>query len=89
MRPKRFATDRATTRSVQRHALKWLSDNEGYQPEAVVTLQPTSPFRSADHIVAMAMDHTTIWTSLCYKPKIAVIQSKAATTLASKTCCGE
>ena len=50
MRPKRLATDQATTRSVQRHALKWLSDNEGYQPEAVVTLQPTSPFRQAVHI---------------------------------------
>jgi CMP-N,N'-diacetyllegionaminic acid synthase len=50
MRPKQFATDQATTRSVQRHALRWLKDKEGYQPDAVVTLQPTSPFRSADHI---------------------------------------
>lgn len=50
LRPKYLATDQASTRSVQRHALRWLRDNEGYTPEAVVTLQPTSPFRRAKHI---------------------------------------
>lgn len=49
-RPESLATDYATTLSVQRHALGWLSTNEGYMPEAMVTLQPTSPFRMAQHV---------------------------------------
>lgn len=50
MRPDSLATDEATTRSVQQHCLRWLESNEGYVPEAVVTLQPTSPLRKARHI---------------------------------------
>jgi len=49
-RPKSLATDTASTRSVQIHALEWLQQNEGKMPDAVVTLQPTSPLRNAFHI---------------------------------------
>jgi CMP-N-acetylneuraminic acid synthetase len=49
-RPKALATDGASTRSVQRHALRWLKRHEGEMPEAVVTLQPTSPLRTWRHI---------------------------------------
>ena len=49
-RPEALATDEASTRSVQVHALNWLSDNEGQIPEALVTLQPTSPLRNSIHI---------------------------------------
>ena len=50
MRPESLATDEASTRSVQQHSLQWLERNEGYVPDAVVTLQPTSPLREAYHI---------------------------------------
>jgi len=49
-RPKSLATDTASTRSVQVHALKWLHDDEGTMPEVMVTLQPTSPLRNSMHI---------------------------------------
>jgi N-acylneuraminate cytidylyltransferase/CMP-N,N'-diacetyllegionaminic acid synthase len=32
------------------HALEWLETNEGYRPETVLCLQPTSPLRTADDI---------------------------------------
>ena len=50
MRPGHLATDEASTRSVQRHLLGWLAEQEGYVPGVVVTLQPTSPLRRAEHI---------------------------------------
>ena len=34
------------------HAVNWLSVNEKYQPDYVMCLQPTSPFRTADDIDA-------------------------------------
>lgn len=49
-RPKSLATDTASTRSVQVHSLEWLESDEGTMPEVMVTLQPTSPFRSSTHI---------------------------------------
>ena len=45
MRPAEFAEDRTTDLPVFEHALKWLSENEGYQPDVVVQLRPTSPIR--------------------------------------------
>jgi CMP-N-acetylneuraminic acid synthetase len=35
---------------VFQHALDWLAENESYQPEIVVQLRPTSPFRRVWHI---------------------------------------
>ena len=32
------------------HALEWLENNEGYIPDALVLLQPTSPLRTGKHI---------------------------------------
>ena len=34
------------------HATEWLEEHEGYRPEYVVALQPTSPLRSADDITS-------------------------------------
>ena len=42
-RPRRLAGDRSPTLDAVRHALKKLADTEGYRPDAVVLLQPTSP----------------------------------------------
>lgn len=46
LRPKSLSGDTATTESAVLHALEWLNNNEGYQPENVFLLQATSPVRS-------------------------------------------
>jgi len=48
MRPPELAQDRTTDLPVFEHALKWLEDIEGYKPEIVVQLRPTSPIRPLD-----------------------------------------
>ena len=50
MRPSEFAQDRTPDLPVFEHALKWLEDNEGYKPEIVVQLRPTSPIRPTDMV---------------------------------------
>jgi YrbI family 3-deoxy-D-manno-octulosonate 8-phosphate phosphatase len=45
MRPKELAQDKTTDLPVFIHALDWLLHHEGYQPEVVVQLRPTSPIR--------------------------------------------
>ena len=52
MRPKELARDETPHLPVIQHAVQWLKDNEGYQPDIVLTLQPTSPLRSAADIAA-------------------------------------
>ncbi|MBP1637946.1 MAG: acylneuraminate cytidylyltransferase family protein [Bacteroidetes bacterium] len=46
MRPDEFAQDMSTDFEVYYHALNWLKENEGYVPDYVVQLRPTSPIRS-------------------------------------------
>jgi len=43
LRPKELATDSATDLQVMTHALTWLKEKEGYDPEVAVRLQPTNP----------------------------------------------
>jgi N-acylneuraminate cytidylyltransferase len=45
MRPAEFAADDTTDLPVFQHALRWLSEKEGYRPDIVVHLRPTSPLR--------------------------------------------
>jgi len=45
MRPKELAQDDTLDTPVFLHALKWLDEHEGYRPELVVQLRPTSPLR--------------------------------------------
>ena len=45
LRPAEFAQDQTTDLPVFEHALKWLEEIEGYHPEIVVQLRPTSPIR--------------------------------------------
>ena len=52
LRPAELARDETPHLPVIQHAVKWLQDNEGYQPDIVLTLQPTSPLRSAADIAA-------------------------------------
>ena len=49
MRPAELADDHAETRAVLLHVVETLA-KEGYAPDAVMTLQPTSPLRTAIHI---------------------------------------
>jgi CMP-N,N'-diacetyllegionaminic acid synthase len=49
IRPAHLATDNASGYDVISHALE-SKINEGFEPEIIVVLQPTSPFRTAEHI---------------------------------------
>jgi YrbI family 3-deoxy-D-manno-octulosonate 8-phosphate phosphatase len=48
IRPSRLAQDRTLDLPVFQHALNWLAQNEGYHPQAVVHLRPTTPIRPTD-----------------------------------------
>ena len=48
LRPVEFAQDNTTDLPVFQHALQWLKEHEGYQPELVIQLRPTSPIRPKD-----------------------------------------
>jgi N-acylneuraminate cytidylyltransferase len=50
LRPVQHAQDNTPDLPVFQHALRWLSENEGYHPSIVVQLRPTSPFRRVKHI---------------------------------------
>ena len=50
LRPAEFSGDATPDLPVFQHAMEWLEENEGYQPEIVVQLRPTSPFRRVWHI---------------------------------------
>ncbi len=45
MRPAELAQDGTTDLPVFQHALAWLDEHEGYRPQVVVQLRPTSPVR--------------------------------------------
>jgi len=48
MRPVELAQDDTLDLPVFQHALSWLKEKEGYLPDAVVHLRPTSPVRPVD-----------------------------------------
>jgi CMP-N,N'-diacetyllegionaminic acid synthase len=50
MRPPELARDETPHQPVLEHAVRWLDENQQYRPDAVMILQPTSPFRSTRHI---------------------------------------
>ncbi len=50
IRPDELAQDDSRDLPVFQHALNWLKENESYEPEIVVQLRPTSPFRSPELI---------------------------------------
>lgn len=56
MRPSELARDDTVDYPVFHHALTWLRDNEGYTPELVVHLRPTSPFRRSG-LIGEALSH--------------------------------
>jgi CMP-N,N'-diacetyllegionaminic acid synthase len=59
LRPAEFATDQAGMVPVLQHAVRWLESSAGVRPDVIVTLQPTSPFRTGaliDEIIRKVME---------------------------------
>lgn len=50
LRPAEIAKDLSTDVEFLTQALDWLKTNEGYEPDIVLRLPPTSPLRTAAHI---------------------------------------
>ena len=50
LRPAALATDTAGSFEVVEHAVDWLAREAGYQPSAVMLLQPTCPFRRPERL---------------------------------------
>lgn len=62
MRPPELSRDETTDLPVFQHALRWLEKFEGYQPDIVVQLRPTSPLRPphcVDHAVWRLLENPT------------------------------
>ena len=60
LRPAELGGDRTLDLPVFQHALNWLAENEGYHPDIVVHLRPTTPVRPPDLVdraVHMLLDH--------------------------------
>lgn len=50
LRPPELAQDDTPHLPVLQHAVAWLAERDGYRPDAVMILQPTSPLRRPDDI---------------------------------------
>lgn len=50
LRPDELSQDHSSVADAVRHTLDWYAMNENFDPEWIVLLQPTSPFRSAFHV---------------------------------------
>jgi N-acylneuraminate cytidylyltransferase len=60
LRPAELAQDKTTDLPVFEHALKWLEDVEGYRPDVIVQLRPTSPARPLtllDDAIRILLEH--------------------------------
>ena len=60
LRPSELAQDQTTDLPVFEQALNWLEENEGYGPDIVVQLRPTSPIRPkecVDSAVKILLEH--------------------------------
>lgn len=60
LRPAEFAQDDTIDLPVFEHALAWLKENEGYAPDVVVQLRPTSPIRPCglvDDAIRTLLEH--------------------------------
>lgn len=60
LRPDELAQDKSLDLPVFEHALRWLAEQEGYHPEVVVQLRPTSPVRPpalVDDAIRLLLEH--------------------------------
>ena len=84
MRPGELATDEASAVDVALHADEWLTSNRGTKIDAIMWLQPTSPFRPPATLTTsmrMLSDESRIDAVLGVKPITA--RSAPFTTLTS------
>jgi len=58
LRPAELAQDSSSSLSVIEHALDWYRREENFQPDYLVLLQPTCPFRTARNIIEAYRDIT-------------------------------
>jgi CMP-N,N'-diacetyllegionaminic acid synthase len=60
LRPRGISGEKSTELQAFEHMLKWLKNNEGYTPDIIVKLFPTSPFRrakSVDEAIKLFLSH--------------------------------
>ncbi len=50
LRPENISKSNSTEMEFFEHALEWFSKNENYEPDLIILLYPTSPFRSPESI---------------------------------------
>ncbi|MBL8100380.1 MAG: acylneuraminate cytidylyltransferase [Anaerolineales bacterium] len=50
LRPAEISQDKTTDLPVFEHTLKWLEDVEGYRPDIIIQLRPTSPIRPKEMV---------------------------------------
>jgi N-acylneuraminate cytidylyltransferase/CMP-N,N'-diacetyllegionaminic acid synthase len=63
MRPTELSQDDSSHISVVSHAIHWLEEEEGYCPNYIMLLQPTSPFRKVEdirQIIQLAKDRDAV-----------------------------
>lgn len=58
-RPAELATDTATSESVLAHAVAWIEENERQRYDAIMLLEPASPFATGAHLAAAIDLYTT------------------------------
>ena len=75
LRPAELASDEAGMVPVLQHAVRWLESVSGIRPDLIVTLQPTSPFRTGPDIdrtiqklLATGADSAQTVTEAAYHP---------------------
>lgn len=71
IRPAEYATDTSLDLEVFEHALSFLKEKEGYEPDIVVQLRPTYPIRDVkdiDEMVKMIQQDDTIDSIRCIAP---------------------
>lgn len=60
LRPAELAQDQSTDLPFMQHAMTWLAEHEGYHPQVIVQLRPTSPVRPktcVDDAVRLLLEH--------------------------------
>lgn len=63
IRPIEFARDDSSSISAVLHAIQWMEEKEGFCPDYIMLLQPTSPFRTAEDIhqsIELAKKHCAV-----------------------------
>ncbi|MDP2629330.1 MAG: acylneuraminate cytidylyltransferase family protein [Candidatus Harrisonbacteria bacterium] len=67
MRPKYLTEDDVTSQMILKHAIDWLSAQEGYEPDYVLLLYPTSPLLSKKRVeeaieIALSRDPDSVFS---------------------------